>query len=425
MNALLRAEAAAATAATSRRMQRVMAPNQVLGRTRAIGCTAVEITQRCNLDCTLCYLSEHSEQVRDLPLDEMLRRIDEVRRLFGPGTPVQITGGDPTLRKTYELLAIVRHAHDIGLYPALFTNGIAASRRLLARLADAGLADVAFHVDTTQRRPGGRTEAALNPLRRDYLERARGLGLTVIFNTTVHQGNVGEIPMLVRFFADHADLVGLVSFQLQAATGRGEWGRRADTVSLDAVCSLIDSAAGAKLPWDLVRVGHPQCHKYVPTLVINGRIRPIIDDVDLFVDFLRDFADVWESRQSRRRDLICAYGGAALQKPRWFLRAAAFALRHAWRAKGDLIAARGRVRKLSFVVHNFMDADHLDQERIEACSFMVMSEEGPISMCAYNARRDEHILQPLVLTRQDGSRVTFRPLIEDEARRRHTAAVQG
>ena len=48
-------------------------PNQVLGRRSTIGCVALEITQRCNLDCTLCYLSESSESVKDLPLDASLR----------------------------------------------------------------------------------------------------------------------------------------------------------------------------------------------------------------------------------------------------------------------------------------------------------------------------------------------------------------
>jgi MoaA/NifB/PqqE/SkfB family radical SAM enzyme len=122
---------------TRNRMQDVFTPNQVLGRTRAIGCTAVEITQRCNLDCTLCYLSERSEDVSDVPLDEIFNRLDAIRSNYGPGTNVQITGGDPTLRKHTELIDIVRHAASIGLYPALFTNGIAASRKLLTQLAQA------------------------------------------------------------------------------------------------------------------------------------------------------------------------------------------------------------------------------------------------------------------------------------------------
>ena len=64
---------------TRERMGGVYSSNQVLGRTLAIGCTAVEITQRCNLDCTLCYLSERSEEVHDIPLEEVFHRLDQVR----------------------------------------------------------------------------------------------------------------------------------------------------------------------------------------------------------------------------------------------------------------------------------------------------------------------------------------------------------
>ena len=204
---------------TRDRMQAVFTPNQVLGRTRAIGCTAVEVTQRCNLDCTLCYLSERSEDVADVPLDEIFNRLDAIKNTYGPGTNVQITGGDPTLRKHAELIDIVRYAAAIGLYPALFTNGIAASRKLLTQLAQAGLREVAFHVDTTQRRGSYANEKELNEVRAEYLSRVQGLGLMAIFNTTVHAGNFHEIPELVQFFIAHADSVGFATFQLQADTG--------------------------------------------------------------------------------------------------------------------------------------------------------------------------------------------------------------
>ena len=85
-------------------------------------------------------------------MEEVYRRLQQVRSQYGKGVHVQITGGDPTLRKHSELIEIVSYARRIGLYPALFTNGIAASRKLLVQLAAVGLSDVAFHVDTTQRR---------------------------------------------------------------------------------------------------------------------------------------------------------------------------------------------------------------------------------------------------------------------------------
>ena len=53
------------------------------------------------------------------------------------------------------------------------------------------------------------------------------------------------------------------------------------------------------------------------------------------------------------------------------------------------------VHKLTLFSHNFMDACHLDQQRIDACVFMAMTQHGPLSMCAFNAQRDRFLLQPL------------------------------
>jgi 7,8-dihydro-6-hydroxymethylpterin dimethyltransferase len=166
--------------------------NQQMGRRWPIGCVALEITQHCNLDCTLCYLSENSEAVKDLPLEEVFRRIELIRRYYGKNTDVQITGGDPTLRKRDELLAIVR-VRVLGMRPTLMTNGIRATRALLEALAESGLEDVAYHVDTTQVRSGYSSEVELNALRQEYIDRVRGLPVSVMFNTTVHQGNFDEI----------------------------------------------------------------------------------------------------------------------------------------------------------------------------------------------------------------------------------------
>ena len=401
-------------------MQGVYTPNQVLGRTLAIGCTAVEITQRCNLDCTLCYLSERSEEVRDIPLEEVFNRLDRIRDEFGPDTSVQITGGDPTLRKHDELIEIVRYARRIGLFPALFTNGIAASRKLLIELANVGLCDVAFHVDTTQRRAGFDSEVQLNVVRKDYLDRAADLGLNVIFNTTIHEGNVEEIPALIYFFAGHAQQIGLASFQLQAATGRGEWGGRTESISLESIRRKIEQGTACPLDWDVIRVGHPSCHTYVPTMLINDRFYPVITDTDLFSRFINDFAGAHYDRREGLVRITLGYLRALAKRPHWVLRALRFLSASVWRAKTDLWKARGRIHRLSFFVQNFMDAEHLDQGRIDACSFMVMTDQGPVSMCQHNARRDDYILRPIIFHTADGQRRTYEPLVataRDERRR--------
>lgn len=395
---------------TRDRMGDLFTPNQVLGRIHTIGCVAVEITQRCNLDCTLCYLSEHSQQVKDIPLSEVFRRLDQALEHYGPGTPVQITGGDPTLRKHKELVQIVRYAADLGLYPAMFTNGIAASRPLLERLAAAGLKDVAFHVDTTQRREEYADELALNAVRSEYIERARGLGLMVIFNTTVHSGNFHHLPQLTQFFIDNADVVGLASFQLQAETGRGEWGSRDVCVSHESVKAQLDAAMGAALPWGVIQVGHHDCHSYMPTVVSNRKAFPLALDRKLFSDFLEDFQSLAWDRQKHGAFLGLIFLWELLKRPAWWLRAAKYVGNQGRRMGGAILRDRGRVRKLTFFVQNFMDANHLEQDRIDGCSFMVMTADGPVSMCKHNANRDEHILKPLEIKNEDGSVEVFEPL---------------
>lgn len=418
-----RIEVATALDAASRRMGDLFQPNQILGRHSAIGCVALEITQRCNLDCSLCYLSEHSEHVRDVPLSELFRRLERIKKTFGVGTVVQITGGDPTLRPRNELLAIVRRARALGLPPALFTNGIKASRALLEDLTEAGLNDVAFHVDLTQKRKGYDSEQALNAIREEYIERGRGLPLKVMFNTTVHRANFTEIPDLVQFFVRHADVVCMTSFQLQADTGRGTLRKRDAIISLETVREQIDRGAGRSLAWDTVLVGHPQCHSYAPSFEVNGHLYPVIDDKALFGAFLNDFRHVQIDRRASLANTASLHLKAARSKPWWYGRALGYGARQLWKMKRDLLAARGRVNKISFFVQNFMDADALDPKRLEACSFMVVTAQGPLSMCAHNARRDDFILQPFELNTPHG-RILWNPLREKKQTPTKTHALQ-
>ncbi len=395
---------AAALERTRKRMGPLFQANQVLGRRNAIGCVALEITQRCNLDCTLCYLSENSERVKDIPIQEVFRRIDRIYEQFGAPTAVQITGGDPTLRKREELVAIVRYTREKGLLPTLMTNGIKATRDMLEELAAAGLNDVAFHVDVTQERKGYRTEADLNPIREEYIERARGIPIAVIFNTTVCRENFDEIPDMIRFFRRHADVVGMASFQLQADTGRGVLRERDRVISLQTVREQIVAGAEIPISWDTILIGHPGCHRIGITLEANGNLHDLNDDPEFFNRFLTDFQHVMLDRREPRR-AVSALLTEIRRQPGFFWKALRFAGRKAWAMKSDLLASGGRVHKLSFFVQNFMDATALEPERIHACSFMVMTANGPVSMCAHNARRDEFILKPLSVRTEAGESI--------------------
>jgi hypothetical protein len=393
---------------------------QVLGRRSTVGCVALEVTQRCNLDCTLCYLSEYSESVPDPSLDELKRKADNIKRLFGVQTNVQITGGDPTLRKREELVEIVRYVAAIGLNPALFTNGIRASRDLLAELRAAGMVDVAFHVDLTQERKGYASERALNEIRQEYLDRARGLGLAVIFNTTVCDQNLDEIPELVRFFVSRAGELGMASFQLQADTGRGVLHRRGYALTRQRMQALIDEACGARISWDHVLIGHPECHNIGYALVVGAQsdapvVVDLFDDATLIERFLADFGTVVLDRSDVPRSALKVARHIFASKPEWLWRGAPFVAHKLAQLMRAMLRTRSTsVGKLSFFMQNFQDADALDQERLHHCSFFVATRDGAVSMCEHNARRDDYVIPAHLVRGRDI--LPSRPAIAQVAR---------
>lgn len=383
-------------------------PAQQMGRRWAIGCVALEVTQRCNLDCTICYLSEASETLKDIPLDEVYRRIEQIYQHYGPGTDIQITGGEPTLRKQQDLVAIVQRIRSRGMNCSLFTNGIRASRALLGKLSRAGLMDVAFHVDLTQQRKGFASEKALNAIRLEYIERVRGMRLNVFFNTTVFAGNIDEIPMLARFFVEHADVVNFCSFQLQADTGRGVQRDRPQQMTPEALADRISAGAGCALNFNDGYAGHRSCNRYALTLVAGGRAHDLLDQPGLIAELLDRTEQIRLDRKHRLRTTLRMIV-AILRQPALAGRVGAHAARKALKITGDIMRSGGRAHRLAFFIHNFMDACHLEHDRIGACSFMVATPDGPMSMCLHNAKRDHYLLRAFEVKR-DNKLLYFNPV---------------
>lgn len=373
--------------------------HQQMGRRWAIACVALEITQRCNLDCTLCYLSEHSEAVADIPLEEIFKRIDQIYCLYGPNTDIQVTGGDPTLRQRDELIDIIRYIKQKQMRSTLMTNGIRATRSLLSKLAEAGLSDVAFHVDTTQNIKHASSELALNTIRSKYINHARGLGLSIMFNTTIHKDNFHEIPVLIDFFKNHADTIRTVSFQLQADTGRGIAGKRDIVITPDTVWQKIEDSLGTKLNHDVIRAGHKQCNRYGMGLIVNNKAYDLFSESDFIAELYVAAADVVFDRNRKWKTVQRMLCWMFLH-PNFILPIAKWALRFYKKIVNDLLSSKGRINSMSFFIHNFMDACNLEQERIDACVFHTMNNDGPVSMCQHNAKRDDYIMRAIPVVQE-------------------------
>ena len=132
----------------------VRLPGQGFGQ-KATGCGAtMGIQPRCDFSCTGCYLGAEANRIPAMPVDAVLRQLDELRRWLGPKSNVQITDGEVTLRPVDELVEILRYARGIGVIPMVMTHGDNLRRQpgLLERLmTDGQLTEVSIHIDITQR----------------------------------------------------------------------------------------------------------------------------------------------------------------------------------------------------------------------------------------------------------------------------------
>src|ERR1700751_875343 len=99
----------------------------------------LELTHRCPLQCPYC--SNPIELDRGstaLTPDEWKRVLSELAEIGV--LQVHFSGGEPTARK--DLVELVKHATDAGVYTNLITSALLLSRKKLAALADAGLCHV-------------------------------------------------------------------------------------------------------------------------------------------------------------------------------------------------------------------------------------------------------------------------------------------
>lgn len=150
----------------------------------------------------------------------------------------------------------------------------------------------------------------------------------------------------------------------------------------------------APLNFNALAAGHRDCTRCAVMLVINGQGYDALADATFIQRFMDRTATLPINRGTPWRS-VRSLASALLRRPMLWIPSVRWALSFAWKARKDLVASGGRVQKLTFVTHNFMDACQLDPERIDACAFMAITQDGPLSMCAYNARRDSYLLQPL------------------------------
>ena len=179
------------------------------------------LTQRCNLLCTHCYISAVPEvsNSAELTTQECRRVMDEIA-LLNPNVFLVLSGGEPLLRK--DLFDLAAYASDKSFTVVLGTNGILLRERQARLMRQSGIQGAGISLDSTDpnkhdgfRRLSGAWRGAMRAI-----EALRTEGIEFSIHTNVTSWNVEEIPAMIDLAESLRAKVLLFFFLVR--TGRGE-----------------------------------------------------------------------------------------------------------------------------------------------------------------------------------------------------------
>lgn len=357
-------------------------------------CVLLEVTDRCNLGCPICFASS-GDASQDPPIEDLL---DTLRDLLTRGGPlnIQLSGGEPSVRD--DIPEIIMEGKKMG-HPffQLNTNGIRlATEENYARvLAEAGLDCVFLQFDGisddvyTEIR--GR---ALFDVKKQAIKACEEAGIGVVLVPTLKEGtNTHQVGDILRFAAENVPTVTGVHFQPMTFAGRFPEGAPVNRFTLshllkaiedqtegqmkmtdfspaeaeNAYCSFSgsflinkDGSFRAKTTGRTTSCG---CGSPTPEAPACGCGSPLPQAADRASQARAYVAKTWKGQGKRRP--MKAFKGSSTDALDDFL---------------DIL----KNRQLAVSAMTFMDAWNLDLDRLRDCYIHIADGKKLIPFCAYN-----------------------------------------
>jgi uncharacterized radical SAM superfamily Fe-S cluster-containing enzyme len=363
---------------------------------RQRSCTILlEVTDRCNLRCPICYADSGNHRRPD-PSPDLIRTWFQKARQAAGNCNIQLSGGEPCVRD--DLADIVDMGKKTGFgFIQINTNGVRAARdkAYVKALKDAGLASAFLQFDGTcdeiylklrGRRLLDEKLAAIAA----FAENDIGVVLVPTLVPGINTDHVGDI---LSAAVKMSPAVRAVHFQPMSYFGRyvHDNGRR-DRLTLPELMRAIEAQTGG-----MFKVSHfkpPGCENARCSFHGNYVIRP-----DRKVMSLQKSETCCESPQNAEKSAFKAISYVARQWA-WPLKPKAAPAVATPCCSGPQKAAvpdnsglvrledfidRARTHTFSVSAMAFQDAWNLDLERVQECCIHVMAPDGRlVPFCLYN-----------------------------------------
>jgi hypothetical protein len=255
--------------------------------------TLIEITDRCNLECPICYAGSSPSSGRHRTLDEIEFMMDELVKNEGEPDIVQLSGGEPTIHpQFFEIMDLAKRKPIRHLM--VNSNGVKISQ------------DREFCKKLASYMPGFEVYLQFDSLEKNPLEEIRGLDLRSVrlkalehlneFNIstnlviTVKKGlNDREIGDLIQFALKQRCVRGITFQPIQAAGRLEQFDPAKDRLTLAEVRQEILKQSSVFKPEDIIPVPcHPDCIAMAYALKIGDKVIPLTGLMDPQV-LLKDY----------------------------------------------------------------------------------------------------------------------------------------
>ena len=334
-------------------------------------CVLLELTNRCNLRCPVCFASAGDAAPQDLTLEEIGRQYDLLMQRGGPFN-IQLSGGEPTLRD--DLPEIVALGREKGFsFFQLNTNGLRLGQEdgYAQHLAQAGVSTVFLQFD-------GLDDEIYQALRGTalYEKKCRAIAacekanLPVVLVPTIVPGiNDQALGQIIRFGLEHAPHVRGVHMQPVSYFGRWDLHTPPRHLTIPGVLRRIETQTQGKLK--------------AADFGGGGAESPYCS---FHASYLHREDGSWKALPRRRNACCCVKSSDARE-----------AVSRQWSAHistegtdpdtASLDAFLAQIVRNTFTVSGmvFQDAYNLDLERLRRCYICEAdSQYGMVPFCAYN-----------------------------------------
>ncbi|MCK1407303.1 pyrroloquinoline quinone biosynthesis protein PqqE [Bradyrhizobium sp. 76] len=202
----------------------------------------LEITHRCPLQCPYCSNPvELDRSGKELTTEEWKKVLSELAEIGV--LQVHFSGGEPTARK--DLVELVKHASDVGLYTNLITSAVLLSRERLSELADAGLCHVQISFQGVEEALADRVGGYKNGHRKklEVAKWTRELDLPLTVNAVMHRQNLHQLPDIIQMSVDlDADRLEVANVQYYGWALKNRAALMPTVMQLDECTRIVEEA---------------------------------------------------------------------------------------------------------------------------------------------------------------------------------------